>query len=79
MLGKNMNLSQKWVVMISAKRIIDKDKDEKQLSQHMLPPWMSLDVMYYFELGEKDDAPPKGFIVTQQIHDVFNEQDQIEE
>jgi hypothetical protein len=31
----------------------------------MLPPWMSLDVMYYFELGEKDDAPPKGFIVTQ--------------
>lgn len=66
--------SQKWVVLISAKRILGVT-DEKCLSQHMLPPWMSLDVLYYFNLSDQDQAP-KGFIVTEQIQDVFTEEDQ---
>ncbi len=72
MTGINVsNMSQKWVVLVSAKRLSG-PTDEKCLSQHMLPPWMSLDVLYYFNLSEEG---PKGFIVTEQIQDIFIEED----
>ena len=79
--GINMNskYAQKWMVLISSCIITRDQKDSKELAQSMLPPWMELNVIYYFDVGgftisnEQVQNAPKGFIVTNDILDVMEE------
>lgn len=80
--GINMNTkyAQKWMVLISAGIILREQPDSKELVQSMLPPWMELNVIYYFDVGgtfhltqEHVQTAPKGFIIVRDILDVMEE------
>jgi hypothetical protein len=43
-------------LIISAKSLYPKDTDEVILSDSQLPPWMTVDTLYYYEIEKIDDS-----------------------